>query len=273
MKFIYCYLVLFSTVALASAPSSVSVNLGRDNANGSFGGLDAEIGFSNGDAVFAGGSTSKYKESVAGGGGTATRSYYLGYAFNPDGRWSLTPSLDVWGARSDLTTRSVLVEVGFNPRDWSLSVQPEFKSLVWASADNPKEKKRSGAFGLHAHAEYLGFEDWSFELRAGSTNYGGQKFDQFLYSYYISDSAFAQSSGLVKTYAGLAVRYRLQNWQMSLKARKSSYLVGSTTSTSVAGGLKWRFHPSWRAGYELSSSKSSDSSPVSSNTLSLSFEW
>ena len=272
MKFIYLSLVLFSTVAFASAPSSVSVSFGRDNANGSFGGLDAEIGFAGGDAIFAGGSTNKYKDSVT-GEASGTRSYYLGYSLNPDGRWSFTPSLDVWGARSDLTTRSVLVEVGLNLTDWSFSIQPEFKSLLWASADNPKEKKRSGAFGLHAHVEYLGVEDWSFEVRAGSTNYGGQKFDQFLYSYYISDSAFAQSSGLAKNYAGAAIKYRLTNWQMSLRARKSSYLVGSTTSTTVTAGIKWRFHPSWRGGYEVSSSKSSESSPVSSNSVSLSFEW
>lgn len=252
--------------------SSVQLTAGRDKTGGSFADLSGGISLKNGDTLNLNGATNRV-ESEASGETSNTRSFSFAYSFHPDGDWSLTPSVHVWGARSDLTTRSFLLDYTMNFSMWSFGVQPELKSLMWASTDDPDEKKRTGAAGLHVHVDYFGVKRWLLSIHGGSLNYGGERFDQFLDSYVVTDSAFAQSSGLVKSYGGLAVSYRWQDWDFTLNLQKTTYLVGGETGNSAALEGKYRINWSWAVGLEHSSSKVEGGPPTNTNALSAAYSW
>lgn len=252
--------------------SAITVDVGRDNAGGTFGGIGADFGLPNGDLIFAESSSSRVKDKAT-GKTSSTRTFTLGYSLDPEGSWSLTPRFEHWGAKSDLSTNSFSLEAAINRQDWIFALEPEGKSLVWTSARDANIKRRTGAFGIHAHIDYIGWERWSFQLRGGTTNYGGQRFENFRDSYLITDSAFAQSSGLVKNYGGVSIRYRIGDWSFGVGSQKSDYVVPGTSSVSWTGRIKWRFVPNWVVGYEFSNNKPNDGNATQSHGLSLAFEW
>jgi hypothetical protein len=256
--------------------SSVALEVGRDNNGGTLGGLSAEFALRKDDYFSLHAATSQVKDHVT-GEKSSVRSFGLGYTFGSQALFSFTPSLEVWGGRSDLQTRSFLLDVTVNLQDWSFGLQPEFKSLTWATAPTTGTTKakptRTGAGGARAHVDYYGINHWTFGVFGGALNYGGERFDNFYYSYLMTDAAITQSSGLVKSYVGASISAHYGDWTIGVHTARSTYLVGNVAANSVGLDVKYELSRNWTLGYGISSSKAEESPAVVTNVANIAFNW
>lgn len=251
-------------------PSDIILEGGKDNQQNTFGNLSVDLGLSNGDLLFVNGQSSKYKDQTTGEIST-TRGFGLGYTFNPDDPLSITPSYQNWGARSDLATNSLLLDFTWNLADWTLGIQPELKTITWETTANSKVRTTLG--GLNAHIDYLGVKNFDFQIFAGGMNDGNQKFQNFLYSGYITDSAMALESGLVKNYAGIGLIYHLLKWTLGANAQNTTYIVDTIKSKSWSGFVKYQITKAWSLGYTYTHIDTQDNPSTYSNALRVGYTW
>lgn len=235
------------------ADNSVRFELGRDSDGGTFGNLGADFLLNDG-LLFVNGGSNRVKRASS-GETSITRHFGFGYTFDPFGFFSFTPSVDVWGARTDLASRSLLLDGTFNLQDWSLGLELEGKSLTWTVADPTTRKVRTGAVGASIHVDYVGFKNWQLQFRAGGTSYGGEKFENFVYSYYLTDSAFAASSGLVKNYLSFGLNRKFNSWTVGANYRATNYVVGGARSKSVGVEAGYAINKSWTLGGSWSTAR------------------
>lgn len=254
-------------------PSSIFLEFGSGDNHTSFGTLGLDFGLSSGHIITFNFSSQKIEEPATKEEST-TRSFAASFIYDPYGDWAVTPSFERWGARSDLTSNSLLVDATRNLENWSFGFRPEFKSLIWTSANAPDEKKRTGALGLHLHADYFGLKNWTFYTRFGGLNYGNKRFNDFIYGYYVTDSAFAQSTGLVKSYFTLGVAYRLKKLLLGLSSQSTRYVVGNIESISGTLEAKYDLSKSWTIGINSTVYKTKENDTRSrSSALNLSYSW
>jgi hypothetical protein len=253
-------------------PSDLFLEGGKDSAQNAFGSVNVDLGLENGDLLFFNASASRDKDPTTEQTSTV-HGFGLGYTFDPDDLLSFTPSFQNWGARSDLVSNSLLFDVSWNPKDWTLGLQPEIKTLTWATTLPGQEKVRTTMGGLNFHIDYFGVKHFDFQLFGGGWNTGRQRFQNFLYSGYITDSAQALESGLIKNYGGLGVTYHLFQWTLGVNAQSTTYIVDDIKAKSWSGSAKYDVTKAWSLGYIYTHIDTDGNPSTSSNALRLGYTW
>ncbi len=265
------FALMVSASADEAPTSEARLSAGADNADGRFGRLALDLGLPNQDRLHGSASSSRIESRSQSEESSPSRRFEVGYTLNPEEDWAFDIGAEVWGAKSELSSRSLWLDVTRNFIDWSVGIQPESKTLKWVTTQSRQVRTR--AFGLHAHVDYFGFRNWQFGLNAGSYNYGGQEFEDFLYSYLISDSAFALSSGLVKSYWSTSASFTKAPLTYRLSLQNSTYVVEGVKSKGLGFDLEWAVTSNWGLGYNLNTSKTENSPSVTAHSLEVSFAW
>lgn len=254
-----------------SRDSSVSVEIGRDSTNSTFGSATLDLAVAGGNILGLTVGTNQTRDPAT-GTRTVSREFGVHFVIHPDRKFSFTPAFDAWGARTDLSSRSLRLDATMNLENWSFGLEPEGRTLLWTTRFQRVRQIRTGAAGLNAHVAYVGLDRWMLQARAGTMNFGGERFRDFVYSYYVTDSAFAGTSGLVKNYVALRASWEFfRDWTLGVDLRRSTYILDGSRSTGFGADVRYAFHPSWLAACRFGTSQVERRQALRSHSLAMTY--